>query len=363
MASLTEVLGSLGEAAGLKNNFFTRVNRAASPEIDLRMQELEMRRMDRARSLEQEKRALQQQEMQKQMQQQRNQALGNLAPLLSQRFSLPQEQVSELMGLGVKPQEIGALGNLLQAPEREKRRIVEQNGVQYYADTGAPVINNPIAQPKVMPKEAQLFEYEESLRKSNPEAYQRFKQAGSKGNKFKESEVKAASFSNRMIGADEILESVEAIEGFSPIDTVSSLMGNFNSTAKNIASSPELQKYRNASQDWIRAKLRKESGSAISDDEMSTEYQTYFPVYGDSPEVMEQKRELRKRATAGMRAMSQGAYEELFLKGKDNSSDKGVPSKSSKYQSPEDVGVALTQGSIGVDEARKVLQDKFGFDQ
>jgi len=73
--------------------------------------------------------------------------------------------------------------------------------------------------------------------------------------------------------------------------------------------SVETQKYDQAAQDWIRAKLRKESGAAIGKDEMVQEYNTYFPQVGDSPEKLAQKAEARRVATIGMQKAAGKAYE------------------------------------------------------
>lgn len=68
----------------------------------------------------------------------------------------------------------------------------------------------------------------------------------------------------------------------------------------NIAMSPDRQKYRQAQEDWVRAKLRKESGAVIADEEMDREIRVYFPQIGDSQQVQQQKAEARARAEAGM---------------------------------------------------------------
>jgi hypothetical protein len=73
--------------------------------------------------------------------------------------------------------------------------------------------------------------------------------------------------------------------------------------------SVETQKYDQAAQDWIRAKLRKESGAAIGKDEMVQEYNTYFPQVGDSPDKLAQKAEARRVATLGMQKSAGKAYE------------------------------------------------------
>ena len=73
--------------------------------------------------------------------------------------------------------------------------------------------------------------------------------------------------------------------------------------------SPQQQQYRQAANDWIRAKLRKESGAAINEKEMADEYATYFPMPGDSPEVVRQKAQARRVATGAMKTAAGDFYE------------------------------------------------------
>ena len=73
--------------------------------------------------------------------------------------------------------------------------------------------------------------------------------------------------------------------------------------------SPATQQYDQAAQDWIRAKLRKESGAAIGADEMKQEYATYFPMVGDTPEKIAQKAEARRVVTLGMGKSAGRAYQ------------------------------------------------------
>ena len=94
-------------------------------------------------------------------------------------------------------------------------------------------------------------------------------------------------------------------------------LGDFNSAdywerlkgVTNITSSPELQQYRQAADDWIRSKLRRESGAAIAPDEMDSEYKIYFPQIGDSQEVIRQKEKARATAVNAMRIASGGEFD------------------------------------------------------
>lgn len=56
-----------------------------------------------------------------------------------------------------------------------------------------------------------------------------------------------------------------------------------------------------AQRDWVRAKLRKESGAVIGPDEMASEIKQYFPQPGEGPRVIAQKKEARKRAEEQLR--------------------------------------------------------------
>lgn len=68
------------------------------------------------------------------------------------------------------------------------------------------------------------------------------------------------------------------------------------STIANRAISDKGQLFFNNAQEWMRAKLRKESGAVIGADEAFQEYTTYFPEPGDTPEVIAQKRVARQIA-------------------------------------------------------------------
>lgn len=68
----------------------------------------------------------------------------------------------------------------------------------------------------------------------------------------------------------------------------------------NYLTSPDYQVYRQQMADWVRAKLRRESGAVIGKDEMADEIRTYFPEPGDSPEKIAAKRRSRENAQLGM---------------------------------------------------------------
>lgn len=116
-----------------------------------------------------------------------------------------------------------------------------------------------------------------------------------------DSQLKAGGFYDRMSQSLGIVEPLEA-QGQYPMFGAA-LAGSVpfvGDITKRLAMSPEEQRYQQAADDWIRAKLRQESGAVISDDEMRSEYNTYFPQPGDSDEVIAQKSRARQTATNSM---------------------------------------------------------------
>lgn len=124
----------------------------------------------------------------------------------------------------------------------------------------------------------------------------------------------SAGFAERMVGAKNLVEGLEA-KDVKPVNETASVLSKVplaGDYLQNITRSPEQQNYWNAAQEWIRAKLRKESGAVIGAREMEDEFRTYFPMPGDGPGVIQQKKQLRDTATDTMIKQSSGAYEELF---------------------------------------------------
>ena len=111
----------------------------------------------------------------------------------------------------------------------------------------------------------------------------------------------AAGYAQRMVAADQILANPKiaaAAPGVgSALVGVTPLVGD---SLKNILQSSETQQYGQAAGDWIRAKLRRESGAAIGLEEEAKEFRTYFPMPGDSAAVIKQKAEARQRANQGV---------------------------------------------------------------
>ena len=117
-----------------------------------------------------------------------------------------------------------------------------------------------------------------------------------------------------MEAANQTINEIEDAKGQDAFPTLSQvlagetpLIGGF---AQRKLMSPDQQRYQTAALDWMMSTLRDESGAAISKDEARKQYERYFPVPGDSAEVVAQKREARRIRTEAMRdaATSAQAY-------------------------------------------------------
>lgn len=69
----------------------------------------------------------------------------------------------------------------------------------------------------------------------------------------------------------------------------------------NYMTSPEYQKYDQASRDFVNAVLRKESGAAISESEFQNARIQYFPQPGDTPDKIAQKAKNRQIVIEAMK--------------------------------------------------------------
>ena len=137
-------------------------------------------------------------------------------------------------------------------------------------------------------------------------------------------------------------------------------LGEFDSAAvwerfkgmTNITASPDLQQYRQAADDWIRSKLRRESGAVIAPAEMSKEYQIYFPQIGDSQGVIDQKKKARAEAANSMKIASGRAYEKAANeKSKTpivNESDLSVSLEGEVYKFPNKEALQAYKTAAGI---------------
>jgi hypothetical protein len=80
----------------------------------------------------------------------------------------------------------------------------------------------------------------------------------------------------------------------------------------NITQTSEQQAYRQAQRAFTEARLRKESGAAIPNEEYANDARTYFAQPGDSKETIEQKRKARDKVLEGLAYSAGKAYDEFY---------------------------------------------------
>lgn len=136
--------------------------------------------------------------------------------------------------------------------------------------------------------------------------------ADTKGGKASEAELTAAGFASRMTAANDLISKM-------PEDSTpgirQTIANNKYPMLAPFVSSEGQQQYRQAQEDWVRAKLRKESGAVIADEEMAREIRVYFPQPGDEPKTIKQKAEARERANQAMMLSAGKARSEIGATG------------------------------------------------
>jgi hypothetical protein len=131
---------------------------------------------------------------------------------------------------------------------------------------------------------------------------------GTSGGKLTEGETNAAGFAQRMELAQSIFARLPAGSQPGAGTRIAEAVPFVGGALARSGQSADTQMYDQAAQDWIRAKLRKESGAAIGVDEARQEYATYFPMVGDTDEKIRQKAEARRVVTESMQKAAGKAY-------------------------------------------------------
>jgi hypothetical protein len=124
---------------------------------------------------------------------------------------------------------------------------------------------------------------------------------GVSGTKATEGQLNAAGYASRMIEAEKIIDTAPPqAQRVGPLAATVGALPLVGGVGERLMMTPEQQQVRQAQEDWVRSKLRKESGAVIGDEEMSREIKTYFPQIGDSPPVIAQKARARQIAINAM---------------------------------------------------------------
>jgi hypothetical protein len=192
-----------------------------------------------------------------------------------------QKLVIELQNLGIARQRLNLSQQEFQRGSYD--RVQNEDGVFYVPKVpGLPVI--PIAGPGGVPLK------------------------GAAGGKATEAEQNAAGFAQRMERVTQIIDALPVAAAPGMGSAIAGAIPLVGGVAQRGVQSEQTQQFQQAANDWIRAKLRKESGAAIGKDEMDAEFRTYFPQINDGPAVIAQKAEARRVATEAMKTAAGKSY-------------------------------------------------------
>lgn len=113
----------------------------------------------------------------------------------------------------------------------------------------------------------------------------------SDGKPLNATQASALGYAQRVSTASQIIDGLA-----SQASDTSNLGSAFGKWTPNALKSADQQKIDQATNNFVTAVLRKESGAAISESEYATAKATYIPQYGDSAAVLAQKAQARSQA-------------------------------------------------------------------
>ena len=179
-----------------------------------------------------------------------------------------------------------------------------------------------------------LAQLETSFQKDKRDAAEAAAKAA-EGKKPTEGERNAAGFVQRMEASEQMIDKLEnkiAKQQMQPSGKVvmgdakkvgepyatelTQFMGGlplFGEYARTKAMTSEQQQYRQAQENWVRANLRKESGAVIGAEEMDKEIATYFPIPGNDPITIQQKKVARLVTMDSMKKAAGVSYQPFDL--------------------------------------------------
>ncbi len=97
--------------------------------------------------------------------------------------------------------------------------------------------------------------------------------------KFNEGQGKAAGFTDRMMGSEQVLRDLEGIN----TGIAGGVAGAASSRTPNFMKTSDRQRFEQAQSDFINAQLRRESGAAIAETEFANARKQYLPQRGTAP--------------------------------------------------------------------------------
>lgn len=136
--------------------------------------------------------------------------------------------------------------------------------------------------------------------------------------KFTEGQSKDNVYTTRAEGALRLLDSVGAENLADRSGRIGEALGGVTlGLSRQLTQSDDFQRAQQAGEEFLQAILRKDTGAAITEGEQVLYGQTYLPRPGDSPAVIEAKRQARIRAVeairSGMSAQQQVVVDQALI--------------------------------------------------
>lgn len=238
---------------------------------------------------------------QMQQQQAQQQAFQEQAPGMLAQMGVPQEQIPGIMALG--PEQV--MGMINQPPQETFSQVP---GGQISSLTGRRYEDPTLPDAPALPSAStDLGKLQQDLNNGliTQEQYNQQAELLSQpeAENLTAGQRLAAGFAQRTQAANATI--TELGEGFTGV--LSRTAGIFPQGWH----SEDRQRFDQATEDFINATLRRESGAAIAPSEFISANSQYIPQPGDKEEVLEQKRINRETVSLSMQLEAGGAYTEL----------------------------------------------------
>lgn len=175
-------------------------------------------------------------------------------------------------------------------------------------------------------KQAQIDNQYANLAKTNAERIALGKPGS--GKPPTDTQITNAGYATRIAQANQVIDNNPKV--FTDMNYAQFKLIESNSPLANKTLTPAQQQAAQAMRSFITAKLRKESGAAISPTEFADARSTYFPQYGDSQEVLAQKKATRDAVLQNNIQGAGSAYQVNTLDSYLNTVDKVSSSSQSK---------------------------------
>jgi hypothetical protein len=188
------------------------------------------------------------------------------------------EAYSTLRGVGA-PEYVAAGDTILE-------KTPEGLSVAYKAEEKPEKTPDWMAQYLYAQKDPKFAQYQKDMKKAGATTIQLPSEGERKGSMFQQSMQTASGVINSL-----------------PIDMSSKTNQAAFAAAGgvgNVAVPPAIQQYRQAADQWSEAYLRVKTGAAATPGEVELNNRTFFPVFGDSKDTIEQKARMRAQAEKDM---------------------------------------------------------------